>query len=271
MMRHYPIMNKKPTMNSASTENDRDECNRLRAIIQQSPYGIMICDKQGKITFANPLAAFLFQQDNLNNQNLLDILEAIPKFKEAWANLLSNDLDKVTLPFSMGRKIHNDDDNITNLSLRLSVLKDVTNKQNSIVVFIEDLSLNETLGAANQGYTNSLENLVDEKNKELKFVQEQLILSEKKAAMIETAGAVAHELRQPLTTIIGAIELLDTDDTIKNNQRLGKRFNIIHKQSLRMAEIIKQMEQLVEYRTRPYVNGSLIIDLEESSQDTDPK
>jgi hypothetical protein len=33
-----------------------------------------------------------------------------------------------------------------------------------------------------------------------------------------------------------------------------------------MAGIIKQMEQLVEYKTRPYVNGSLIVDLEESSQ-----
>ena len=91
-------------------------------------------------------------------------------------------------------------------------------------------------------------------------------MSEKKAAMSETSGAVAHELRQPLTTIIGAIELLATDNTIANNPHLDKRFKTIQKQSLRMAEIIKQMEQLVEYKTRPYVNGSLIIDLEESSQ-----
>ena len=84
--------------------------------------------------------------------------------------------------------------------------------------------------------------------------------------MIETAGAIAHELRQPLTTIIGTIELLDSDDTVEGNSRLSKRFKTIHAQCLRMAEIIKQMEQLVEYKTRPYIDGKLIIDLEESSQ-----
>ncbi|MCD6532779.1 MAG: hypothetical protein J7L25_01710, partial [Deltaproteobacteria bacterium] len=62
------------------------------------------------------------------------------------------------------------------------------------------------------------------------------------------------------------IDLLNTDKDIDKNQYLNKRFKTIKKQCLRMAETIKQMEQLVEYKTRPYVNGSLIIDLEESSQ-----
>ena len=265
-MRHYPIMNKNPTMNSTSTENSTGECNLFRAILQHAPYGIMVCDEPGEITFANQLATFLLQQDNLDNRNLLDILATVPSAKNIWKNLLSNDRGNVTIPFSINQGSPDNDDNVTKLSLHLSVLKDTPNRKNSIVVFIEDLSLNETLGAADQYYTDSLENLVDEKSKELEFIHEQLILSEKKAAMIETSGAVAHELRQPLTAIIGVIELLATDNTVTNNPRLDKRFKTIRKQSLRMAEIIKQMEQLVEYKTRPYINGSLIIDLEESSQ-----
>ena len=266
MMRYYPIMNKNPTMNSTSTENDANECNLFRAILQHAHHGIMVCDEQGEITFANQLAPFLLQQDNLANHNLLDILTAVPNFKNSWESLLSSNRDNVTMPFSMARKPPSDDHDVTNLSLHLSLLKNTPDQKNSIVVFIDDLSLNETLGAANQFYTDSLENLIDEKSKKLEFVQEQLILSEKKAAMIETSGAVAHELRQPLTAIIGAIELLATNDTIKNNPDLGKRFKTIQKQSLRMAEIITQMEQLVEYKTRPYVDGRLIVDLEESSQ-----
>ncbi|MEA3348474.1 MAG: histidine kinase dimerization/phospho-acceptor domain-containing protein, partial [Pseudomonadota bacterium] len=196
----------------------------------------------------------------------LDILATVPGAKNIWKNLLSNDLGNVTIPLSINRESPDNDDNVIKLSLHLSVLKKTPNRKNSIVIFIEDLSLNETLGAADQYYTDSLENLVDEKSKELEFIHEQLILSEKKAAMIETSGAVAHELRQPLTAIIGAIELLATDDTVENNPRLNKRFKTIRKQSLRMAEIITQMEQLVEYKTRSYINGSLIVDLEKSSQ-----
>ena len=266
MMRHYPIMNKNPTMNSTSTENSTDERNLLRAILQHAPYGVMVCDEPGEVTFANQLAAFLLQQNTLDNCNLLDILATVPNAKNIWKNLISNDRGNVTIPFSINRESPDDDDNVTKLSLHLSVLKETPNRKNSIVIFIEDLSLNETLGAADQHYTNSLENLVDEKSKELEFIHEQLILSEKKAAMIETSGAVAHELRQPLTAIIGVIELLATDDTVENNPHLNKRLKTIQKQSLRMAEIIKQMEHLVEYKTRPYVNGSLIIDLEKSSQ-----
>ena len=47
---------------------------------------------------------------------------------------------------------------------------------------------------------------------------------------------------------------------------IEKRLETIQKQCLRMAGIIKQMEELVEYRTRQYVDNKLIIDLEESSQ-----
>jgi len=252
-------------MNSVLTENSRDECNLCLAILQQAPYGIVVCHEQGEITFANRLAAFLLQQENLSEGNLLGILKAVPNLKTAWENLLTGNQNTVTLPFSMDPDFHNGE--APHLSLQATALKDIPDQTNRILVFIEDLSINETLVAADQHYTNSLENLVNEKNKELEFVQERLILSEKKAAMIETAGAVAHELRQPLTTIIGTIELLNTDNVIEENQRLNKRFKTIQKQCLRMAGIIKQMEQLVEYKTRPYVNGSLIIDLEKSSQD----
>ncbi len=264
MKRYYPIMNKIPTMNSNATKSGGDECNLCPAILQQAPYGIIVCSEQGEITFANHLANFLLQQNNLTGNNLLDILTAEANLKDAWENLLTESRNSVTLPFSVSSTRHNDD--VPHLSLHASLLKETPDQKNRILIFIEDLSLNETLGAADQHYTDSLENLVDEKNKELEFVQEQLILSEKKAAMIETSGAVAHELRQPMTTIIGTIELLEVDDTVESIPHLRKRFKTIQKQCLRMAGIIKQMEQLVEYKTRPYVNGSLIIDLEESSQ-----
>ena len=256
-------MNKIPTINSNLGKNNEEEFNLCPAILQQAPYGIIVCCEQGDITFANQLANFLLQQNNLTVNNLFDILTTETDLKEAWENLLTGNRESISMPFSTNSIIQNKD--LPHLSLHASVLRDTPDQKNHILIFIEDLSLNETLDAADQHYTDSLENLVDEKSKELEVIQRQLNLSEKKAAMIETSGAVAHELRQPMTTIIGIIELLDADNTIENMPHLNKRFKTIQKQCLRMAGIIKQMEQLVEYKTRPYVNGSLIIDLEESS------
>ena len=251
-------------MNPVSIENNRDECNLYIAILQHAPYGVIVCDEPGDITFANQLAAFLCQQDDLQNSNLLKIMATVPDFKSSWESLLTGDRNNIALPCSIGRSIN--DHEVPHLLLQATVFKPNSDQENRVLVCIEDLSINETLVTTDQHYTDSLENLVNEKNKELEFIQEQLIVSEKKAAMIETAGAIAHDLRQPMTTIIGIIELLDSDDNVENNSNLFKRFKTIQKQCLRMAEIIKQMEQLVEYKTRPYVDGSLIIDLKESSQ-----
>ena len=264
MESYYPIINKIPTMNSEENKNGTNDCNLCLAILQQAPYGIIVCNELGAITFANQLASFLLQQDNLTGNQLLDTLMPESNLQNAWENLLTGNRNRFTSPFSLSVAQPHEDE--PHLSLHASRLKETPDQKSHILIFIEDLSLNETLDAADQHYTNSLENLVDEKSKELEFIQERLILSEKKAAMIETAGAVAHELRQPMTTIIGTIELLEVDNTLESLPQLGKRFKTIQKQCLRMAGIIKQMEQLVEYKTRPYVNGSLIIDLEESSQ-----
>ena len=251
-------------MNSVLIENSKDKYNLFLAILQHAPYGIIVCDEQGEITFSNRLATFLLQRNNLTKSNLLCILAAVPNLKKAWEILVTGDRNNIAIPFSIDQNTHSHD--VLNLSLQATILKDTPDKKNYVLVFIEDLSIIETLDAADQHYTDSLEYLVDEKSKELAFVQKQLILSEKKAAMIETAGAVAHELRQPMTTIIGTIELLNLNDTIGDSPRLNKQLKTIRKQCLKMAGIIKQMEQLVEYKTRPYINGSLIIDLEESSQ-----
>lgn len=91
--------------------------------------------------------------------------------------------------------------------------------------------------------------------------RERLIETEKRAAMMEVAGAAAHELNQPLTSVMTSIALL--------RRRLGggpdvpaKVMETIELEAERMASIIRRLSKLTEYSTKSYVGTARIIDLD---------
>ncbi|MFJ7825936.1 ATP-binding protein [Psychrobacillus sp. NPDC096623] len=75
---------------------------------------------------------------------------------------------------------------------------------------------------------------IREKNQQL---QQQLIIEEKLAAVEQMGAAISHEIRNPLTTAIGFIELLD-QDSLDHNKRI-KYLSII-KDELDSAESVIQ-------------------------------
>ncbi len=74
-------------------------------------------------------------------------------------------------------------------------------------------------------YRNHLETLVEERTKELKDAQEQLVLKEKLVAIGQVSGSIAHELRNPLATMQSSSYYLsrvlkDADDKVKKHLTL---------------------------------------------------
>ena len=80
--------------------------------------------------------------------------------------------------------------------------------------------------------------------------------------VLETAGAVCHELNQPLQYVLGAIQLLiiDTPDEDPKYRRLQSVFERVEQ----MGDITRKLSNITRYRTRKYMGNRDIIDLEKA-------
>ena len=99
----------------------------------------------------------------------------------------------------------------------------------------------------------------------LESAQKKLEKTERQAAIVEQAGTAAHELSQPLTTIMGSAELLKR--RLEGSAHSEKMLDRILDQSERMADLLKKIGQITRYETKPYLKKTNIIDLEASSED----
>ncbi len=93
--------------------------------------------------------------------------------------------------------------------------------------------------------------------------QEKLQITEKQALVAELAGAAAHELNQPLTSILGYAQLIQRQSPA-DAQHL-RAVGVIREQAERMADIVKKIGRITKYETMPYVGGASILDLDRST------
>ncbi len=94
----------------------------------------------------------------------------------------------------------------------------------------------------------------------LRQATNQLIESEKRSAATELAGATAHELNQPLTSVMGILELAILK--AEGDQEHKLRLESAYKQLERMADIVRSLSRITRYRTKDYVEGVEILDLD---------
>ncbi len=242
------------------------------AIIKQAPYGIVVCRVNGEVVYANQLASFLLQRP-LAGTNLNSISPLKEKLLDRFGQLFNSAYNALAVSTAL------ETTTAEGCSLRCSSLEDSQlyfqirrlengspTKDPLILIFIEDLSARETLALSDRNYTDRLEELVNETSRKLEDIQEKLLKKEKMATMAETAGGIAHELRQPMTAIIGAIQLLELPNREIPDDRTRRLLQTIEKQCLRMDEIIAKMEKLVSYKTQEYASGRIILDLDRSSR-----
>jgi PAS domain S-box-containing protein len=102
----------------------------------------------------------------------------------------------------------------------------------------------------------------------LHHAQEELQSREKQAIVAELAGGAAHELNQPLTSVMNYAELLTRN--LEPDTPLFRAARVIVTESERMAEIVRKIGKITKYETKSYVGEQKILDLEAASRDSDP-
>jgi PAS domain S-box-containing protein len=97
----------------------------------------------------------------------------------------------------------------------------------------------------------------------LAAAQQRLAVSEKQVVIAELAGAAAHELNQPLTSIMGYAELLQR--RVTKESPAAHSAEVIMREAERMAEIVRKIGRITHYETKEYVGGERIIDLDRAT------
>jgi PAS domain S-box-containing protein len=81
-------------------------------------------------------------------------------------------------------------------------------------------------------------------------------------AALKTAGAAAHELRQPLQVVMMLAQYFKKE---RQGDRAVKEYiDMLESSCSRMDKIIRQMGDITAYRTKEYVEGARILDIDHS-------
>lgn len=96
----------------------------------------------------------------------------------------------------------------------------------------------------------------------LAHAQQKLAVTEKQALIAELAGTAAHELNQPLTSVMGYGEMLKRK--LEHGSSEFNASDIIVREAERMAEIVRNIGRITKYETKSYVGNQRILDLDAS-------
>ena len=98
--------------------------------------------------------------------------------------------------------------------------------------------------------------------------QKKLAFTEKQAVLAELAGTAAHELNQPLTSMMAYAELLLRRS--EPDSQGAKAAQVLIKEAERMAEIVRKIGKITRYETTSYVGQQKIFDLDKATDPPSP-
>jgi len=205
-----------------------------RHLLESFPDLILVLDLSGNYTFVSARIAELlgFGPDHLLGKNVSDAEATSPELAELYRAVASGERSLTSAEYGSR---HHDGSWRTMLGMA-SPLLEAKGKPAGVIISVRDVTMEKKL-------------------------EQQIIQSERLAAMGQMIGGFAHELNNPLTSILGMAELLQESET---SEGARKQLTILHQQARRAAEIVQNLQ----YFARPPAPGRSQVNLNELVQRT---
>jgi PAS domain S-box-containing protein len=207
----------------------RESEEKTRNILQSSPDAIVVTDLNGTMIDCNQAALELggvSSKEELLGKNTYDLIS--PKdYKKSMKNVEMLLKEGTIRDFEFSLVAKNGREFPAEVSM--SLMKDTKGVPRYFVATIKDITERKQMQEKLQEYSQQLELLVEKRTKQLWETQEQLVKSERLAAIGQVAAMVGHDLRNPLTGIKGAAYYLKTKPVMKTDTKAMEMLELIEK------------------------------------------
>ncbi|MBZ5680698.1 MAG: PAS domain S-box protein [Acidobacteriia bacterium] len=200
-----------------------------RRLLESFPDLILVVDLEERYTFVSSRVRDLlgYQSEDLLGKKISELEDHSPELAALYHDVASS--KQIFASAEYGAK-HRDGSWRT-MRASASQLYDADAKLSGVIISVRDITLEKKL-------------------------EQQVVQSERLAAMGQMIGGVAHELNNPLTSILGVSELLQDGETKESTR---KQLGILQQQARRAAEIVQNLT----YFSRPPAPGKTRIDMGE--------
>jgi len=198
-------------------------------LLESFPDLILVVDLEERYTFVSSRAQALlgYRPDEMLGRKISEMEDHAPDLVSLYQTLVSGDQAFGAAEFAAR---HRDGSGRT-MRAAGSQLADAEGKISGVIFSLRDITIERKL-------------------------EQQVVESERLAAMGAMIGGVAHELNNPLTSILGVSELLQDTET---NETSRKQLGMLQQQARRAAEIVQNLT----YFSRPPAPGKSRINLVE--------
>jgi PAS domain S-box-containing protein len=220
----------------------------LESLIEASVDAIVAADLKGTIILYNKGAENIYGRKAEEVVGRLHVSKLYPEgvAKEVMRRIRAPDYGGVGRLESMHSAAVDKDGNVIPISLSAAMIYEHGVPTATVGIFTD---LREKIQAEER----------------LAQVQNKLEVSEKQALLAELAGTAAHELNQPLTSVMGYGELLIRRLPAGTPERNAAQ--VIMQEAERMANLVRRIGKITRYETKSYVGDQRILDLDRAADD----
>ncbi len=200
-----------------------------RRLLESFPDLILVVDSNERYTFVSSRARDIlgYEPQDLIGKKISDLEDHSPELASLVTGVLTGHEALASAEYSARRR----DGAWRTMRAAASQLVDSEGKVTAVIISVRDITIERKL-------------------------EQQVVQSERLAAMGAMIGGVAHELNNPLTSILGVSELLQDTET---NETARKQLGMLQQQARRAAEIVQNLT----YFARPPAPGKSRISLPE--------